>query len=1006
MIILFHCISIIIFQLLRSRKRIKMFQKFMSNKSFTEANSVNVDEDLEFNLKFDPPVFRQRYGRVYETLLNERLRTKITSLVDFGCAEFSLFVFIKRLSNLNTIFFVDIDEDLLNQYAGKLHPLTIEHLKRRHEPLEVCVFAGSVADPDCRLLNMDAVTAIEVIEHLYPDVLDAFPYNVFNHINPKVVIITTPNADFNVLFSDDLNRLRHYDHKFEWSREQFEEWANNIAIRFPDYTVSFSGIGEGPQGTEHLGQCSQMAVFIRKDLLSDDYLPETYYSSCLCDNNSPCKGLTSQSNLSCSCVCASCSPSASYGVCTYYTCSKQSVLYETDREQMSSYSTYYKLIEKVVYPFERDNRTENEKMRDEFNYRITHLGQAWGRFFVEERNRSEIPLQDLVYGPTGFDITESEVEKLLTGLGYRVEECRIQETGLLQNCVIYEPVMEEISSTSEASGYDSDFTKHQLNEESLSDWDEPNFKKESGKSCDNRKDMTCVGMTSREEPVEPVTDIEDEKKQQDSLFDSGYQKSLSLMDDSPQTPLEELEETDVFEDTTSTPSLTSEDNKVHLKKASTLEKHSFVPPPAPDFTKFKFDLNRINEMDKFHNIPPGRTFFNHFVPPPEVLKKSFLKDKDSLPGPSSVPSKKRKKVRKSFQSDVDDDSPFEDVKSITNCLIENTLNKLDVKEDKQNLIEYVEPEPEPPPEAEEPPQVNEMAVVQELPQIHEEAPVVENGDLANNNRDFEGNNYIAQEEAVENIGNDIVNDNLEPVEELPQIREENANIDNNNRNNELLRVIEDPLVIVAEGGNVENADNAQAADNLIGEASREALFDPNSEQDSLDDFEISAALHETDNVVSIVNTGNNVVFIGVHPTPEENESGLMNDQNIFPHWLLQILGSQVVGEGENPAGSQEEPHFYCQGDGLGVHPSVIAVEIDEEEDTTDSSNNTADTAELEQDPSYQDMNSLPEDSQTAPLESNTIPLDPHPEEEQPLVPTASHHHESNSSTDAGASGST
>lgn len=161
MIVLFHCLSIFIFQLLRNRKRIKVFQKFLNKKSFSETNS-QVKVDLEFNLKFDPPVFRQRYGKVYETLLDERFRTKITSLVDFGCAEFSIFVFIKRLNNLRRIFFVDIDEETLIQYLGKLYPLTIDHLKRRQEPLEISVFAGSVADPDYRLLNIDAVTAIEL----------------------------------------------------------------------------------------------------------------------------------------------------------------------------------------------------------------------------------------------------------------------------------------------------------------------------------------------------------------------------------------------------------------------------------------------------------------------------------------------------------------------------------------------------------------------------------------------------------------------------------------------------------------------------------------------------------------------------------------------------------------------------------------------------------------------------------------------------------------------------
>lgn len=68
----------------------------------------------------------------------------------------------------------------------------------------------------------------------------------------------------------------------------------------------------------------------------------------------------------------------------------------------------------------------------------------------------------------------------------------------------------------------------------------------------------------------------------------------------------------------------------------------------------------------------------------------------------------------------------------------------------------------------------------------------------------------------------------------------------------------------------------------MGEASREALFDPNSEQDSLDDFEIPTALHDMDNAVGILNTGN-IVFIGLHPTPEENATGIST--NVYSVFL-------------------------------------------------------------------------------------------------------------------------
>lgn len=109
------------------------------------------------------------------------------------------------------------------------------------------------------------------IEHVYQNILDNIPKNIFEFIHPKLVVFTTPNYDFNVLFGEPLfpNGFRHDDHKFEWTRAQFQEWAYNICTQYPDYYVEFYGIGPPPPGQEHLGHCSQMAVFVRRDLLTD-----------------------------------------------------------------------------------------------------------------------------------------------------------------------------------------------------------------------------------------------------------------------------------------------------------------------------------------------------------------------------------------------------------------------------------------------------------------------------------------------------------------------------------------------------------------------------------------------------------------------------------------------------------------------------------------------------------------------------------------------------------------
>lgn len=98
------------------------------------------------------------------------------------------------------------------------------------------------------------------MEHLNEDALDKFPETLFNCLRPRLVIITTPNAEFNVVFKMKPNQMRHTDHKFEWTRAQFQHWCDLNASKY-GYNVTYSGVGDAPQGQEHLGFCTQMAIF-------------------------------------------------------------------------------------------------------------------------------------------------------------------------------------------------------------------------------------------------------------------------------------------------------------------------------------------------------------------------------------------------------------------------------------------------------------------------------------------------------------------------------------------------------------------------------------------------------------------------------------------------------------------------------------------------------------------------------------------------------------------------
>lgn len=128
----------------------------------------------------------------------------------------------------------------------------------------VKVLHGSLTYRDQRLAGYDAAAVVEVIEHLDPPRLGAFERVLFEFARPRTVVLTTPNAEYNVRFANlPAGRFRHADHRFEWTRAEFEDWATRVAERF-GYQVRAVPIG--PEDPE-VGTPTQMGVFT---LTSDD----------------------------------------------------------------------------------------------------------------------------------------------------------------------------------------------------------------------------------------------------------------------------------------------------------------------------------------------------------------------------------------------------------------------------------------------------------------------------------------------------------------------------------------------------------------------------------------------------------------------------------------------------------------------------------------------------------------------------------------------------------------
>ncbi|MFI5427427.1 hypothetical protein [Aeromicrobium sp. UC242_57] len=84
--------------------------------------------------------------------------------------------------------------------------------------------------------------------------------NVFGHMQPRAVVVTTPNAEHNVRYEALApGAMRHPDHRFEWTREQFAAWASATAKAY-GYTVDLRPVGDDDPV---VGPPTQLALFTR-----------------------------------------------------------------------------------------------------------------------------------------------------------------------------------------------------------------------------------------------------------------------------------------------------------------------------------------------------------------------------------------------------------------------------------------------------------------------------------------------------------------------------------------------------------------------------------------------------------------------------------------------------------------------------------------------------------------------------------------------------------------------
>ncbi|XP_014443689.1 small RNA 2'-O-methyltransferase isoform X2 [Tupaia chinensis] len=197
-------------------------------------------------------------------LLQRNLETKWKKIYS-AVIQVILRQFPERRSFSLNLHYTDSGTNLLkiwwismNPRRDKLAPFLGDFLKPRDLDLTITLYHGSAVERDSRLLGFDLITCIELIEHLDSGDLARFPEVVFGYLSPAMIVISTPNSEFNPLFP--IVTLRDSDHKFEWNRMQFQTWSLYMANRY-NYSVEFTGVGEPPAGAENVGYCTQIGIF-------------------------------------------------------------------------------------------------------------------------------------------------------------------------------------------------------------------------------------------------------------------------------------------------------------------------------------------------------------------------------------------------------------------------------------------------------------------------------------------------------------------------------------------------------------------------------------------------------------------------------------------------------------------------------------------------------------------------------------------------------------------------
>ncbi|MDR0651895.1 MAG: 3' terminal RNA ribose 2'-O-methyltransferase Hen1 [Synergistaceae bacterium] len=245
---------------LAGRKRLaRMAAELLDNGESGATEEADL-ESPERETPEETAVKKSLNTRRLEAVVAALLSKGASTVIDLGCGEGNLLRLLLREKSFARVAGADASAYALERAERRLKAGQLEVKKTPEDrPSRLALFQGALTYRDERFSGYDAATCVEVIEHIDKNRLGAFEDVLFAHARPRIVVITTPNIEYNEKFEKMSGPLRHKDHRFEWTREEFHAWGSAVANR-NGYEVAFSLVGDAD---EKLGTQTQMGVFAK-----------------------------------------------------------------------------------------------------------------------------------------------------------------------------------------------------------------------------------------------------------------------------------------------------------------------------------------------------------------------------------------------------------------------------------------------------------------------------------------------------------------------------------------------------------------------------------------------------------------------------------------------------------------------------------------------------------------------------------------------------------------------